>query len=291
MRPEQLARPEGFRNLVDFLGVLQTPDEPVPAERVGGGHHHELAQPRRRPAADRAALEHRRRVRRARRAALHKRLYRNGLHQGAGRRGAVRARQALAARSRRGCSRGLPVAKREFIAQGPAAVLPRHDAVEPAHPARRAPAGLPLQHPGAAAASRASGCRFCSSRMVVVPEPGPRRVRARRHRGALHLPVGVARGTSSCGCSARARSTSRRCCGASTGSGRCRCWCWRCCITGVTNVLLQAIAVHDGGEHRDDRALHAGDRARWRSASARSSRSSTPRTPPRSRRASAAWCS
>ena len=71
------------------------PDQPVPAERVGGGHHHELAHPGGRSAADRAALDHRRRVRRAGRAAAQAALPAR-LHQGAGRRRAVRAGQELA---------------------------------------------------------------------------------------------------------------------------------------------------------------------------------------------------
>ena len=43
MRPEQLARPEGFKNLVDYLAALQHPDQPAAAQRVGGRHDHELA--------------------------------------------------------------------------------------------------------------------------------------------------------------------------------------------------------------------------------------------------------
>ena len=35
MRPEQLARPEGFRNFVDYLAALRDADQPAAAERVG----------------------------------------------------------------------------------------------------------------------------------------------------------------------------------------------------------------------------------------------------------------
>ena len=35
VRPERLARPEGFRSLVDFVTVLRTPTSPDAAERVG----------------------------------------------------------------------------------------------------------------------------------------------------------------------------------------------------------------------------------------------------------------
>ena len=35
LRPERLAQPEGFQNLVDFLAVLRTPTSPMAAQRVG----------------------------------------------------------------------------------------------------------------------------------------------------------------------------------------------------------------------------------------------------------------
>src|SRR5205823_13745327 len=58
IRPERLARPEGFRNLLDFLTVLRTPTSPFPAKRVGGERDHELPPPGPRPAALVAALDH-----------------------------------------------------------------------------------------------------------------------------------------------------------------------------------------------------------------------------------------
>ena len=41
VRPERLARPEGFRSLVDFVTVLRDADVAVAAERVGAGRGHE----------------------------------------------------------------------------------------------------------------------------------------------------------------------------------------------------------------------------------------------------------
>src|SRR5205814_6677428 len=52
VRPERLARPEGFRSLVDFVTVLRTPTSPfLPSEWVQRAvmgwltHHSELIQP------------------------------------------------------------------------------------------------------------------------------------------------------------------------------------------------------------------------------------------------------
>ncbi|MEP6507927.1 MAG: hypothetical protein ABJC63_06830 [Gemmatimonadales bacterium] len=43
MRPEQLARPEGFCSLVEFISVLKTPTSPYLPKRMGTGSDHELA--------------------------------------------------------------------------------------------------------------------------------------------------------------------------------------------------------------------------------------------------------
>ncbi len=58
-------------------------------------------------------------------------------------------------------------------------------------------------------------------------------------------------------------------------------------ITVLTNWLLQAGCLHDGGERRHHPAVHPRRRVRWRSASASSTRSSAPRTRRRSPPASA----
>ena len=152
LQPERLARPEGFRNLVDFLGALQSPTSPfLPTEWTADiimNWLNRVADPL--PIVllwSTAGV-----VRGSRRAGAQAPLPER-LHQGAGRRRAVRARQALAALR-------VPAAARPAGGQarvhreGRAAVLPRYDAVEPAHPARGAPAGLHLQHPRAAALHR-----------------------------------------------------------------------------------------------------------------------------------------
>ena len=59
LRPEQLARPEGFQNLVDFLAVLRTPSHPLlPSEWASGMLMNWLTRVGR-SAADRAAVDHR----------------------------------------------------------------------------------------------------------------------------------------------------------------------------------------------------------------------------------------
>ena len=44
VRPERLARPEGFRSLVDFITVLRGADVAVAAERVGAARGDVVAQ-------------------------------------------------------------------------------------------------------------------------------------------------------------------------------------------------------------------------------------------------------
>jgi hypothetical protein len=85
-----------------------------------------------------------------------------------------------------------------------------------------------------------------------------------------------------CGCSVPRRSTCAPCCGASTGrdvpaAGA------GADLTVITNVMLQGHAVHDGGERGHDRAPHLAVGGPRTGASARSTRSSRPRTQRRSR--------
>ena len=67
IRPEQLARPEGFRNLLDFITVLRDADLAVPAERVGVEGGDELPHRHARLAVGAPRLEQRRGVRGGRR--------------------------------------------------------------------------------------------------------------------------------------------------------------------------------------------------------------------------------
>ena len=76
VRPEQLARPEGFRSLVDFITVLRGADLAVAAERVGAARGDGVADRRLRSAAALPALVDGRGVRRARRAAAPRALRR-----------------------------------------------------------------------------------------------------------------------------------------------------------------------------------------------------------------------
>src|SRR5881296_997390 len=128
---------------------------PVPAERVGDPRDHELPARRLRPPAPRAAVDDGRRGRDARGDAA-PRAVRAGIHEGAGGRRAVRAGPPVA--PDRGHAARVPAGGEAGVrAQGHQALLPRHDAVEPADPARGARDRVPLQHQGAAAPSRRAG--------------------------------------------------------------------------------------------------------------------------------------
>ena len=286
LQPERLARPEGFRNLVDFLGALQSPTSPfLPTEWTADIIMNWLNR-----VADPLPIvllwSTARRVRGAGRAGAQAPLPER-IHQGAGRRRAVCARQALAAVRVAAAAR--PAGGQARIhREGRAAVLPRYDAVEPADPARGAPAGLHLQHPRAAAVHRRARVGAAGDD-GGVPEPGARRVRAGRHCGALRLSVGVARGQAALAAllePARPRGADVEQVldghGAAAGPGAAH--------HRRHQRAAAGIAVHDGGEHRARSRSTRWRRARWRSASGPSFRSSTPRTPRRSRRASADWC-
>ena len=157
MRPEQLARPEGFKNFVDYLVGAAHADQPLAAERVDRRNDHELAAPRGRSGADRACSG-------ARRwsavAWVHWSTAGSsaGVLQGAGGRGAQGA-PAAARPGRRGCSRCAARHQAGVHAQGPAALLPGQHPVEPADPAGRAADDLPLQHQRRCRSTRASGSR------------------------------------------------------------------------------------------------------------------------------------
>ena len=95
IRPEQLARPEGFRNLLDFITVLRTPTSRRSCR--ASGRHQVIMNWLLRvgdPLPIAAALDDGRRVRDPRRL-LHRELFAGGLHQGAGGRRAVRAGRQL----------------------------------------------------------------------------------------------------------------------------------------------------------------------------------------------------
>ena len=157
IRPEQLARPEGFRNLLDFVILLRGPTSPfLPSEwasqAIMGYLRNELDPLPARPAVDHGEPPSSRWARCCIAA-----LYRAGVHQGAGGRRALHSRRLRGAGRSDRCSAGCPVAKREFVLKDIKLFFRDTDAVEPADPARGAGGGVPVQHPGAAAASRRAG--------------------------------------------------------------------------------------------------------------------------------------
>ena len=114
VRPERLARPEGFRSLVDFVAVLRTPTSPLlPSEWVqravmaGSTARLDLLPVYLLWSTAAAAF--------VLGALLHRALYTQRLQQGAGERRALGARAAAAARSARRCSRRSASLRRELV--------------------------------------------------------------------------------------------------------------------------------------------------------------------------------
>ena len=223
MRPEQLARPEGFQNFVDYLVALQTPTSACCRASGRSGMIMNWLLRVADPAADRAALG--RGAGRARcRALVHKRLFRLGYskaQEGAERKVRRPLRGAVA-----GVLMSLPGHEARVPAQGHAAVLPGQLPVEPADPAGGAADGLPLQHQRAADPLGRAGSVQPGDHHLV-PQPRPRRLRAGGGRGAVHLPGRVARGAADVAAPLEPARSHARCSGASTGSAPCRCSCWR----------------------------------------------------------------
>ena len=114
VRPERLARPEGFRSLVEFVTVLRTPTSPfLPSEWVQRAILSWL-QRAARPAAGLSAVEHGGGGVRARRAAALAAL-RDRLQQGAGERRAVGARRHDAAGLGHALFSPLGILRRELV--------------------------------------------------------------------------------------------------------------------------------------------------------------------------------
>src|SRR5438034_5056370 len=131
-------------------------DHGIPATRAGS-------------VPSRPALDHRRRIRHARRGAAPRTL-RAGVHQGAGGGGAIHSGRLVALDG--GVAARLAARRKARVrAQGHQALLPRHDAMEPADPARGPHRRLSLQYSGAAAASRRAG-RILLRQSGVVPDLG-----------------------------------------------------------------------------------------------------------------------
>ena len=160
------------------------------AERVGAEGDDGLPERRARLARDVPALDDGARGDRARRAAPSLALSRR-LQQGAGEFAAVREGRRLDGALRRPGARAVRHAAPRAGAQGAAALLPRHDAVVAADPARGARRGLCVQHQVPPAARR--GDHVLPRERGAVPEPRARRLRARVDRRAVHLPRRLAR--------------------------------------------------------------------------------------------------
>ena len=115
VRPERLARPEGFRSLVDFIAILRGPTSPIHAERMGPACGDGVAQSSNGPPALLSPLVHRGGGARARRAASLGPL-RQGLQQGSReRRSAARALGGRASRFARAILRPLSIVRRELV--------------------------------------------------------------------------------------------------------------------------------------------------------------------------------
>ena len=236
MRPEQLAQPEGFRNLVDYLAVLRTPTSPLlPSEWTAAMIMNWLlrvADPwpiaelwGAAPGAVTLGAP-------AAPAALPPRVL-----QGAGGR---RAQGAPAApRPAGAAAHRLPAGQAGVHPQGPAALLPGQHPVEPAHPAGRPADGLHLQHQVAAAPLGRAGPVQPGHR-DLVPEPGPGRVRARRGGGPLHFSRRSRWRAARCGCCARARSIPGAMLWSKYWTGTVPLLVLALVITVFTNWLLQA---------------------------------------------------
>ncbi len=205
MRPEQLARPEGFKNFVDYLVALKTPtssllpsewtsgmimnwllrvSDPAPIARLWGAGAGRAGPGYTGPQTSVPA----------------------GILQGAGRGGA----QGTPAASRRGRGRHDVAAHHQagVPAQGHAALLPGQLPVEPADPAGGPDDDLPLQHQRPAdPLGRADPLQPGDHHLV--PQSRPRWIRAGRGGGAVHLSREYRSRVGRCGCSARARSIPR----------------------------------------------------------------------------------
>ena len=165
--------------------VLRDADVAVPAERVGAARDHVVAECDDRTCC-RTICSGRRRPRRSCSARC--------CIAGSTRSGFSKAQESAQRWARSGAMRDgsatalLHAVRRRAArarAEGAPALLPRHDAVVAADPARRARDGLRLQHQVPAAARR--GHDVLPRQRRAVPESRARRLRARVDRGAVHL--------------------------------------------------------------------------------------------------------
>ena len=224
IRPEQLARPEGFRNLLDFITVLRTPTSPfLPSEWATNAIMNFLrGNPDPLPllllwttAAGFVTLG----------ALLHRELFAQGFTKA--QEGAERFIRGTLWRWTVGSLlRPLPVSKREFVLKD--IKLFFRDTTQWSQLILLAVLVVVyLFNIKALPLFRGEQVPFFFITLVSLLNLGlsglcsPRSPRGSFFRRS-HSRAGR------CGCCARARSICGRCSGPSTGWGRSRCWCWRC---------------------------------------------------------------
>ena len=204
IRPERLARPEGFRNFLDYLAVLRTPTSPLAAERVGRRDAHELADAGWRTPGRSSSSGRRRPCALASGAAVHR--------AAVPRRATRRRRKAPSGRCggrsaapRRPCLDRLPPQKREFLFKDMRLFFRDNTQWSQLILLVVLLADLHLQHQVAAdPLGRADPVRAGDDHLV--PQPGARRASCcpRWRRGSSSR-ASRSRG-GRCGCCARARS-------------------------------------------------------------------------------------
>ena len=226
IRPERLASPEGFRNLLDFITVLRTPTSPfLPSEWTTNAiMSFLLGRPDPLPlvllwttAAAFVTLG----------AWLHRELFATGFTKA--QEGAERfVRGGMWSWTVGTLLKSLPVAKREFVLKD--IKLFFRDASQWSQLILLAVLvvvylfnikALPL-HRG-----EEVGFFYVDAGVVLEPRPGG--VRAGVDRRAVHFPGRVARGPAHVAAALEPARSARAACGPSTGSARCRCSCSRCC--------------------------------------------------------------
>ena len=258
MRPEQLARPEGFRNFVDYLAELRTPTSPLlPSEWTADMIMNWLLR-----VADPwpvvllwgAAL-----AAVALGALVHRRLFHSGFskaQEGAERKVRRPLRGPLGAAAPERARRQARV-----HLQGPAALLPRQHPVEPAHPAGRAAPDLHLQHQVAAdPLGRADPVQ--PRHRDLVPEPGPRGIRAGRGRRPLHLSRRLAGGAPDVAAPLQPAGSRRRMLWSKYWTGTVPLLVLALVITDADQLAAAGRRLHDGGEPGHHPAVHPrGERA------------------------------
>ena len=255
IRPEQLARPEGFQNFLDYLAVLKTPTSPwLPSEWSAEMIMNWLTRVAD-PLADRQALGRRGLLALTAAALVHRQLFLLGYSK------AQEGAERKVRRPLRGPAATLlawlPPQKREFLLKDMRLFFRDNTQWSqlillavllmiyifnikslPIHSGERVPFAL---------VTIISFLNLGLAGFVLAA------VAAR-----FIFPGDLARGAPDVAAALEPARPARACSGASTGWAPCRSWSSPSASRSLTNVLLQVSAVHDGGEHGHDRPLHPG---------------------------------